>query len=109
MREGWRSRMMRSGGGVCAAALASDDAPRREEPRLTRALPPQQNVIGRRFRQREISIADNPLQTTVKQEQPISSSSCADRRVRLEDIRRLFVAGSYWKKMDGQGRRRNGL
>jgi hypothetical protein len=32
-----------------------------------------------------------------------------DRRVRLEDIRRLFVTGSYWKKMDGRGRRRNGL
>ena len=24
-----------------------------------------------------------------------------DRWVRLEDIRRLFVIGSYWKKMDG--------
>jgi hypothetical protein len=32
-----------------------------------------------------------------------------DRRVHLEDIRRLFVTGSYGKKMDGQGRRRNGL
>jgi hypothetical protein len=32
-----------------------------------------------------------------------------DRRMHLEDIRRLFVTGSYRKKMDGQGRRRNRL
>ncbi len=32
-----------------------------------------------------------------------------DCRVRLEDIRRLFIMRSYWKKMDGQGRRRNRL
>ncbi len=108
-REGRRSRMMRSGGGARAAALALDDVPRQEEPRRTRALPLRKNVIGRRFRRREISIADDPLQTTVTREQPISSSSCVDRRVRLEDIRRLFITGSYWKKMDGRGRRRNGL
>jgi hypothetical protein len=32
-----------------------------------------------------------------------------DRRVHLEDIRRYFVTGSYGKKMDGRGRRRNGI
>jgi hypothetical protein len=32
-----------------------------------------------------------------------------DRRVRLEDIRRYVVTGSYGKKMDGRGRRKNGL
>jgi hypothetical protein len=65
-REGRQSCMMRSRGGARAAALASDDAPRQEEPRQTSVLPPQQNVIGCRFRRQEISIADNPLQTMVR-------------------------------------------
>jgi hypothetical protein len=32
-----------------------------------------------------------------------------DRRVRLEDIMRYVHPGSYGKKMDGLGRRRNGI
>ncbi len=52
-REGGQSRMMHPGGGARAVALASDDVPRREEPRRTRTLPPWQNKISRQFRRRD--------------------------------------------------------
>ncbi len=50
---------------------ALDDAPQKEEPHRTRALPPRQNKIGCQFRWLEIWIADNPCQAMAMQERPI--------------------------------------